>query len=403
MTNDSLDYLNYCDATDISEILSEAHNQSVFPIVYDAVKDYARIKLPGNEFKRFENTSYILQAEAIRNLNSHCSICNLLNNNGIKTVVIKGYASSLYYADPLLRNSGDVDILVRPEDFVKVESLLLTNGYDKCKNADKHRFHCAYSKGRNIFEIHFQIPGVPKDDVKISKIMSSVFDDSLVVSTQQGVIPVPSILHHGIILLLHMLSHLTSTGVGIRHLCDWLFFEESISDDNFITILKQPLMDIGLFKFAVTLTRIGELFFGCNNHSWCVDYDDSLCVDLLEDILSSGNFGIKDDGKNKIESKFVKNIDTRKIEKRCLLKNAFTNVNSILRSRYKVFNKTPLLLPFGWLIISFEFLNWIIKNKKCGALKNAYLEATRKQNIYSKLRLFESDLNIDKNGEQDEQ
>ena len=44
---------------------------------------------------------------------------------------------------------------------------------------------------------------------------------------------VPSDFHHGLVMLLHLSSHLMGAGIGIRHLCDWALFLNSIEEKNF--------------------------------------------------------------------------------------------------------------------------------------------------------------------------
>ena len=66
---------------------------------------------------------------------------------------------------------------------------------------------------------------------------------------------VPSTFHHGIVLLLHTISHISSTGVGLRHLCDWLVFVESLTEDKFIEMFSGPLQDMGILTFAKVNTK----------------------------------------------------------------------------------------------------------------------------------------------------
>ena len=47
----------------------------------------------------------------------------------IPYVVLKGQAAAIYYLQPLRRALGDIDIIVRPEDFSAAYDTLKSNGY----------------------------------------------------------------------------------------------------------------------------------------------------------------------------------------------------------------------------------------------------------------------------------
>ena len=49
----------------------------------------------------------------------HVRICNIMKNAGVRCTILKGYASALYYPDPLMRSMGDVDFIVDTDDFEK--------------------------------------------------------------------------------------------------------------------------------------------------------------------------------------------------------------------------------------------------------------------------------------------
>ena len=53
----------------------------------------------------------------------------LLDKNGIPFVVMKGMSAAYYYPHPLFRSSGDIDILVKRDDFNRAAELLQKNNY----------------------------------------------------------------------------------------------------------------------------------------------------------------------------------------------------------------------------------------------------------------------------------
>ena len=159
-----------------------------------------------------------------------------------------------------------------------------------------HSFHITYYKHKKSFELHFDILGVPsgKPGDTFHQLISDIFDRKYPKQDGNNTMFLPSISHHGIISLLHICSHLTYCGIGLRHLCDWAVFGESLTDELIISDLKQQLQSIGLWKLTVVLSIICEKYLGCRHRLLFEDgIYDMLADDLTEDILFSGNFGRK--------------------------------------------------------------------------------------------------------------
>ena len=72
-----------------------------------------------------------------------------------------------------------------------------------------------------------------------------------------------------------------------------------MTEEAFVNSFEKPLKDIGLWTFAQVLTKIGIMYFGCENREWCAEADESVCAAFLEDIFASGNFGAKDQTRKK--------------------------------------------------------------------------------------------------------
>lgn len=47
----------------------------------------------------------------------HVRICDTMKKADIPCIILKGFASALYYPDPLMRSMGDVDFLVDTDNF----------------------------------------------------------------------------------------------------------------------------------------------------------------------------------------------------------------------------------------------------------------------------------------------
>lgn len=380
--NHSSDAVQY---GNLESLISEAENQSVFPIVFSAID---KSKLTKEQSDRYDRKNLQYKAQNIRNLQTHIAVHQILSSQNIDYSILKGQASARYYPNPLLRTMGDVDFIVRENDIDKADALLQDYGFEKIKNAEKHEYHWAYKKGKDSVELHWSVPGLPNDDK-----VKSYFDDLIAkrqtTSLDNGTIFVPSDFHHGLVLLLHTISHMTGTGVGIRHICDWLVFQNSMSEEDFVRIFEQPLKNTGLWRFAQVLSQIGVLYFTCKNQKWCSDADDSICKVFLEDVLQGGNFGIKDDTR-KSQAKLIQNKRSKKVEKGHMWKNGLISINEKAKTDFSFCGKVILLRPLGWIIVCFQYLFRVVTGKRNNVFsRDIYTDASNRQKLYAELKLFE--------------
>ena len=223
----------------------------------------------------------------------HVHICKIMNDAGVPCSILKGFASALYYPDPLMRSMGDVDYLVDTDDFENAANALKNSGYIDSENS--HDVHDVYLGNVCRCEMHFQPSGIPKGKagVKVRKYLSGLLENSRKIQTELGEITVPSEFHHGLIILLHMCHHLTGDGLGIRHLCDWAVYLNSIGKDKFLEMFENVLKDIGLWNFAKIMTFISCEYLGLPNMQWAKSADQKLADYILIDIIIGGNFGQK--------------------------------------------------------------------------------------------------------------
>lgn len=197
----------------------------------------------------------------------------------------------------------------------------------------------------------------------------------------------PSAQHHGLVLLLHMASHLTASGIGLRHLCDWLVFIESFSDEEFVKEFKSSLTRCGLWKFAETLTQIGVYYFGCKPKAWCNQSELALCKELLDDIIASGNFGNKKKERT-IQAKFIRSNESRRVDGSSFISLAIKNINYKCHERFKITRKFPILLPGAWCCLLLEYMLKGFNGKKITINKRILKDASKRKKTYAKLELF---------------
>lgn len=377
---------------DWKEIISEAKQQAVFPYVFEYSKEDLKKNVSSELYHEYEILNYTYLAKAIRNLQDHLKLHELLSGKDIPYVILKGQASSMYYPEPILRASGDIDFLIDKNDIDKTDIILRQEGFSRIDGSEKHAFHWEYSKGDSFVEMHWNIPGVPENDSIVKKYASDIVSKANLINSGSGSFYVPSAFHHGLVLLLHTLGHLTSSGIGLRHLCDWLVFENSFTDAQFTEIFEKPLREIGILKFAQVMTETGIRYFGCGKRKWCETIDDQLCEAFLEDIFDGGNFGRKN-SLRKTQTKFIRSNSSRKITDGNVLYTVFTNLNFKAKEEYPCVKKHCFLMPVGWGLVIIRYIWLLITGRRVYSINEKNVgSAVKRQRLYSELSLFEKDI-----------
>ena len=316
----------------------------------------------------------------------HIRIHNIMTQAGIPYTILKGFASALYYPDPLMRSMGDVDFLVDADYIKQASEVLEANGY--VATGKSHDVHDVFLGKVCRCEMHFQPSGIPqgKAGVKVRKYLRDIFEKAQTVQTELGEITVPSVFHHGLIILLHMCHHLTGDGLGLRHLCDWAVFVASMSEKEFLDTFEKVFKDIGLWEFAKTMTFISCEYLGLPGMEWAKDADEKLADYILIDIIIGGNFGQKK--ADRAHESLLINRNNEK--KKSMLGQFFESANSIVYNNWKITRKLKFLLPFGWIFFGGRYIirSLLGKRPKIRPQKVAK-EASERIDIYSRLNLFE--------------
>lgn len=318
---------------------------------------------------------------------AHTQIHTLMSNADIPYVILKGCVSASYYKDPMLRKSGDVDFLVRECDYVKAQKLLLENGF-LCTDTH-HEYEMSFEKNGIVFELHRKINGIPdnKSSEKFQRLFDDIFDNAVLLKNDFYEFIAPDKFCHGLIMLLHIARHMLTGGIGLRHLCDWAVFVDSIKDD-FETIFKEKLRSVGLWKFAQILCALSVKYLGCPQIPFAEDVDKDLLSALKNDIFEGGNFGHKDLNRAD-EAKFITSRKDGGVSKKSNFMQAVISANEIVRRHWKFADKCPLVYPFGWLFFGARYgVRTIFKKREKKNINALIKGADKRKEIYKEIELF---------------
>ena len=377
-----------------SAILQEAKAQAVFLSAFPYLKDKLR-KENSSEYLRQQD---FFLGEIVNNTNNfmeHDELHRLMAERHIPYCTLKGMASAYYYPEASLRTMGDVDYLVREEDFERAKKVVLEAGFTLAHGDSQRGKHIAFKRApRSVWEQHrsFDTP-----EGAVGKLIAGEIDMAIGTAEQitldGATCMIPDAYHHGLIMLLHVISHLTSEGIGLRHLCDWAVFAEKLSSEAFEAIFENKLKQFGLWRFAQILTLVSEKYLGISHKAWTdkSDVSNQLLEALMEDILHGGNFGKKDMNRYR-EIKYISNRGERTVDNRNVFRQVMTTLNKKTFTDYTWIEKRKVFLPVGWIAEGGKYVGLLLSGKRKNKGTAAMLkEASSRKEIYSQLCLFQSE------------
>ncbi len=372
-------------------LIEQARLQTVLPIIYHAI-----MQLPDDK-KPPKSVISILKSETIcsiisdeRLLAIQDELLALLNAEDIPSVILKGTSVAINYPNPELRIQGDIDILIDKTDMDHAVDAMERAGFQN--SGHEHGFHKTFCKDNACIELHHAFSIVPQNSAGdfITGLMQTAVSTASYGELEKHVFPILSCTHQAVSLLLHMQKHITSSGLGLRQLCDWAMFTRMVGQENQERMLK-VLDRCGLLRFAEILTKTCVLYLGLPSEScpWCLQISDDICAALMRDFLKSGNFGRKDTVRGVsglLISRYA--IDARQ---RPALSTFIKNLNKNAVVHFPLMKKVPVLLPIMWFFLPIRYMVRMALGKRPKHSPGRILaNANQRELLYRTFHLFET-------------
>lgn len=297
-------------------------------------------------------------------------LCQLFDAHDIKVVVVKGTAAAIYYPQPALRTMGDIDLVVLPEHYSRAKEVLLEAGY-QLSGAEADR-HIAFKKDGVMIELHHRFSC---EDLDIEDFVQSGIQNAERGTVEGHAFPMLPRLANGLVLLAHMRSHIR-VGLGLRQMIDWMMYVERELDDafwasEFQAAAKAKKLDV----LAITATRLCQKYLGLPERiTWCAEADEALCKVLLESLLASGNFGVKDSAGNHAQGVII-NIR---------YEGLFPYLQRVGERDWVLYHRHRWLKPFAWLREGLVFFQKYVELLRKG--KNVLSKRSQSSDRYEMLK-----------------
>jgi len=308
---------------------------------------------------------------------AHQKLHKLMTENGIPYVVLKGVASAAYYPDPDRRLMGDVDFIVKEPDFERTCSVLDAEGFEGHKDMQEH--HIRYNTGSGWWELHWRAPGFPENH-PIERFVDEMIDQAQACDGCMSTSP----FHHGLILLTHSASHWITSGVTLRHICDWAVFYAHFEEAEFLSMFEVTLKELGLWRYAQLLTAVCMRYLGAPARCWAENADENLLAALIEDV-----FDVDEERVN--EAKLMTDDSSVTVDDTAMHVKFIRTLAHKACLRWPICARIKLLLPFGMIGHLIVYSVKVLQGKKPQVhLSKMISGAKKRKGMFQQFELFQT-------------
>lgn len=280
------------------------------------------------KFKKSEIMSFYRAEQQRFELNAFSKV---LNEYKIPFILLKGSVINKYYPQDYMRTSRDIDVLVYEHDILKIFNLLTDKlSYTSKMDSNDHHRSMKTPSGMRI-EFHYSL-----SDDKVLPV-ANAFENAMLVDGNLVLDDIMFFTYH----IIHMAGHFKSGGCGIRSIMDLWVMQHKMKLNFDFEILKS----INLEKFAKAMLKLSDVWFGDENG--IVQEHDKLTKCLQEFIISGGSFG-------NVENAVTISRGSKSSFKHIF--NRFFLPYSVMKKKYPILKKAPVLLPVFWFIRLFASL-----------------------------------------------
>lgn len=319
----------------------------------------------------------------------------------IPIIVFKGPVLGELYPEPMLRNSCDVDLYVKPEELQKMENLLQDMGFRKYEEHSKKYVPVYCFENLLVIEAHCRL-WEDYESKTIDKLeqMNLQNPETLVHTTACGLsVTTLGYEEHLVFLMFHLIKHISYNGCSLKTITDIVLYI-----NNYIQYIQKKsfwkkMEDLGYDTFCRTLFSIGCRYFGLTKEIFQDDsYSETMAEQMMEKMYGTyilkADFG--DEGERIAASIAFQSYNHREGKKvgkfRMIQKTLFPSAKD-LSFRYMYARQHTSLVWIAWIHRAFNQLGTRLTHKKEGQVdmvRNVKL-ANQKLGLLREMKLMEKD------------
>ena len=236
-----------------------------------------------------------------------------LESEGFRPVVLKGQCLALNYPEPSHRQSGDIDLLIPPSRYKALKEYLCSKA-TQVDGEYEEILHQGMMFGNVEVEVHGAVSSLlsyPLDRT-LAAMVEDMFDkeDFSMTDIRGTGVRVPGDCFNAVYVMLHLLRHYFTGGVGLRQISDWAMFLKANKGKLDKVRLEQILRSLGLMRAWKIFGAFAVEYVGIPSD--CVPFYAPVGKRRLERMLSfvfkCGNFGVNENRIRGNEPYLIKKI-----------------------------------------------------------------------------------------------
>ena len=334
---------------DHEELFALSKKHQIIPLVFQGLYiTYGNFD--GSE--KFRNATLRLMCHDQNQIGCLSRIEQAFSQNGIDYMLLKGSSIKAMYPASELRLMGDIDILIKEDQYHVIRACLTEMGLREEKETD----HELIWKDRSgvLIELHKRLIPSYNDDYY------AYFHDPWNKAVLQefhrfSMTPEDEYIY----LLTHLVKHYRDGGIGLKHVIDiWYYSQKHPSLDR--KYIRSELEKLELNRFHENLLSMIDVWF-------CDQPATSLTDYMTERIIESGAYGIRERWDMAHATReCARNESVASAKKQNALSLIFMPYSS-MQIKYPLLRIIPVLLPIMWVV------RWIdaIMNKRDSILRQS--------------------------------
>ena len=371
------------DTIEWQNMLRTANEHAVTPLLYSGMNRMEGV--PQSIFDSVERSAVRSAIMSDRMSKIQDEILRSLKKEQVNATVLKGTSVAACYRHPEVRITGDIDILIAPEDTETCGEILIREGFMRESESE---LHTVYRSRQVVVEAHWRVSRYPA--TAKGKFTGSLMEDALknVVLQRFGQyeFPVLDTPYQLVSLLSHMERHMGASGIGLRQLCDWAVSVHRVTDEESEAVINM-LEKCGLLRFAQILTKVCEKYLGLPACEWLSPVPDELVEETISEILSVGNFQAQHENRP-FASALIDPYDLDGDGKRRLVRTYFRRVERKMQNEYP-WAKSRMWVPVFGVFYFGRLCFGLIKGDVDGkGMLNTLQTSRAREKLLRKMRLY---------------
>ena len=271
-----------------------ACKQTVEGIVYDGI-----MRLPESDYPpRDLLLNWVVRVDSIEKRNKRMNkvvseLYEIFTQNQITAYLVKGQGVASCYDEPLHRVCGDIDWFFPDKlHFNKANRLFERNGIKVEKQA---KFSKAYTWRGFLIEHHCRLLDIddPFRIPYLRKLLQREYEYSIDLNLNEQLILLPSPVLMQVSVNTHILKHLLTSGIGIRHLCDSARVCCAYPHTHETESFKMIYGKLGIYRWIQFLNNLLVNYLDVSEKYLPFPLvPQQKSEQILQDMLKSGNFGM---------------------------------------------------------------------------------------------------------------